>query len=155
VDRGSVLKTLEMADPEEMAEAHQSGAQRSVPELVKEITAQSAALARKELELAEAELTIKGKRAGFGAGMFGAASLLGLFALGTLTAAAILALTIVLPGWASALIVAGVYLGLAGIAALIGGIQLRRARPLPPAQAAESVKDDVEWIRAHAERGRQ
>jgi hypothetical protein len=87
--------------------------------------------------------------------MFGAASLLGLFALGTLTAAAILALTIVLPGWASALIVAGVYLGLAGIAALIGGIQLRRARPLPPAQAAESVKDDVEWIRAHAERGRQ
>ena len=138
-----------------MTETQESGAERSVPELVKEITTQSAALVRKELELAEAELTIKGKRAGLGAGMFGGASVLGLFGLGTLTVAAILALAIVLPGWASALIVAGVYLGLAGITALVGGIELRRATPLAPAQAAESVKDDVEWIKAHAERGRQ
>ncbi|MGN6170669.1 MAG: phage holin family protein [Solirubrobacteraceae bacterium] len=144
-----------MADLEEMAEAQQIGAERSIPELVKEITAQSAALARKELELAEAEMTIKGKRAGLGAGMFGGAGLLGLFGFGALTAAGILALAIVLPGWASALIVAGVYLGLAGITALVGGIELRRAKPLPPTQAAESIKDDVEWVRAHAERGRQ
>src|SRR5436190_24026777 len=140
---------------EEMAETQHTDTERSIPELVKAITAQSAALARKELELAEAEMTVKGKRAGFGAGMFGGAGVLGLFGLGTLTAAAILALTIVLPGWASALIVAGIYLGLAGIAALVGGIELRRATPLAPAQAADSVKDDVEWIKAHAERGRE
>ena len=144
-----------MADSEEMAQTQETGTERSVPALVKQITAQSAALARKELELAEAEMTIKGKRAGLGAGMFGGAGLFGLFGLGTLTVAAILALTIVLPGWASALIVAGVYLGLAGIAALVGGIELRRAKPFPPTQAAESVKDDVEWIKAHAGRGRQ
>jgi uncharacterized membrane protein YqjE len=138
-----------------MAETRETGEGRSVPELVKEITAQSAALARKELELAEAELTIKGKRAGLGAGMFGTAGLLGMFGLATLTVAAILALAIVLPGWAAALIVAGVYLALAGITALFGGVELRRATPLAPAQAAESVKDDVEWIKAHAERGRQ
>ncbi|HEY3946406.1 MAG TPA: phage holin family protein [Solirubrobacteraceae bacterium] len=138
-----------------MAETQESSAERSVPELVKEITAQSAALARKEIELAEAEMVTKGKRVGFGAGMFGGAGLLGLFGLGALTVAAILGLAIVLPGWASALIVAGVYLGLAGIIALMGGIELRRAKPLPPTEAAESVKDDVEWIRAHAERGRQ
>ncbi len=138
-----------------MAETQDSIAERSVPELVKEITAQSAALARKEIELAEAEVMLKGKRVGLGAGMFGGAGLLGLFGLGALTVAAILALAIVLPGWASALIVAGAYLGLAGIIALMGGIELRRAKPLPPTEAAESVKDDVEWIRAHAERGRQ
>ena len=138
-----------------MADTRETGSERSIPELVKEITAQSAALARKEMELAEAELTIKGKRAGLGAGMFGGAGILGLFGLATLTAAAILALAIVLPGWASALIVAGIYLVLAGIAALFGGIELRRATPLAPAQAADSVKDDVEWIKAHAERGRQ
>jgi uncharacterized membrane protein YqjE len=143
-----------MAD-HEMAQTRESTAERSVPELVKEITTQSAALARKEIELAEAELRIKGKRAGLGAGMFGGAGLLGLFGLATLTVAAILALAIVVPGWAAALIVAGVYLGLAGITALVGGIELRRATPLPPTQAAESVKDDVEWIKAHAERGRQ
>lgn len=138
-----------------MAETKESSEERNIPELVKQITAQSAALARKELELAEAEMTIRSKRAGLGAGMFGSAGLLGLFGLGTLTVAAILALTIVLPGWASALIVAGVYLGLAGIAALFGGVELRRAKPLAPAQAAESVRDDVELIKAHAERGRQ
>ena len=138
-----------------MAEIQESSAERSVPELVKDITAQSAALARKEIELAEAEMIIKGKRAGLGAGMFGGAGLLGLFGLGALTAAAILGLAIVLPGWASALIVAGVYFGVAGIIALMGGVELRRAKPLPPTEAAESVKDDVEWIKAHAERGRQ
>jgi Putative Actinobacterial Holin-X, holin superfamily III len=138
-----------------MAEIQESSAERSVPELVKDITAQSAALARKEIELAEADMIIKGKRAGLGAGMFGGAGVLGLFGLGALTAAAILGLAIVLPGWASALIVAGVYFGVAGIIALMGGVELRRAKPLPPTEAAESVKDDVEWIKAHAERGRQ
>ncbi|HZO77917.1 MAG TPA: phage holin family protein [Solirubrobacteraceae bacterium] len=138
-----------------MAEIQESSAERSVPELVKDITAQSAALARKEIELAEADMIIKGKRAGLGAGMFGGAGVLGLFGLGALTAAAILGLAIVLPGWASALIVAGVYFGVAGVIALMGGVELRRAKPLPPTEAAESVKDDVEWIKAHAERGRQ
>jgi hypothetical protein len=144
-----------MAGPDETQETRRSDSGRSIPELVKEVTAKSAALARKELELAEAEMTIKGKRAGLGAGMFGGAGVLGIFGLATLTVAAILALAIVLPGWASALIVAGVYLGLAGIAALVGGIELRRAKPLPPTQAAESVKDDVAWIKAHAGRGRR
>jgi hypothetical protein len=138
-----------------MADTREKSEQRSVPELVKQITSQSAALARKELELAEAELTIKGKRAGLGAGMFGTAGVLGVFGLATLTAAGVLALALVLPAWASALIVAGVYLGLAGISALVGRSNLRRATPLAPAEAAESVKDDVEWIKAHAERGRQ
>ena len=90
---------------------------KSVVELIKQITAQSSALARKELELAEAEMTAKGKRAGLGAGMLGSAGLLGLFALACATAAAILALALVVPGWAAALIVAGVYGGLAGVAA--------------------------------------
>ncbi len=138
-----------------MAESEQSSAEKSVPELVKQIATQSAALARKELELAEAEMMTKSKRAGLGAGMFGGAGVLGLFGLGSLTVAAILALALVLPGWGSALIVAGVYLGAAGIAFLLGGFEFRRATPLTPAQAAESVKDDVEWIKARAERGRQ
>jgi uncharacterized membrane protein YqjE len=136
-----------------MAETRESIEEKSVPELVKQITAQSTELARKEIELAEAELAMKTKRAGLGAGMFGTAGVLGLFGLGSLTVAAILAL--VVADWAAALIVAGVYLGLAGITALFGGIQLRRAKPLAPEQAAESVKDDVEWVKAHAQRGRQ
>jgi hypothetical protein len=138
-----------------MAEVRDKPDEKSVVELIKEITAQSAVLARKELELAETEMTIKGKRAGIGAGMLGSAGLLGLFGLACLSAAAILALALVVSAWAAALIVAGVYLGLAGIAAMAGGLSFKRATPLPPAGAAASVKDDIELIKAHAERGRQ
>lgn len=138
-----------------MAEIQERGVQRSVPELVREITAQSSTLARKELELAEAELAVKAKRAGRGAGMFGGAGVLSVFGLGALTAAAILGLALVVPAWAAALIVGGVYLALAGVAALLGRVQVRRATPLAPADAAASVRDDVEWIKAHAKRGRQ
>lgn len=138
-----------------MAEGPESTDEKSVAELIKQITVQSAALARKELELAEAELTVKGKRAGIGAGMLGSSGVLGLFGAGCLTAAAILALKLIVSAWAAALIVGGLYLALAGIAALVGGVSLKRATPLAPSEAAASVKDDVEVIRAHAERGRQ
>jgi predicted phage tail protein len=138
-----------------MADSSETTSEKSVPELIKQITAQSAALARKELELAEAELTIKGKRAGIGAGMLGSAGVLSLFGVGCLAAAAIIALHLVMPSWAAALIVAGAFLGTAGFAAVFGGISVKRATPLAPSEAAASVKDDVEVIKAHAERGRQ
>ena len=138
-----------------MAEIQERGVQRSVPELVREITAQSSALAHKELELAEAELAVKAKRAGRGAGMFGGAGVLSVFGLGALTAAAILGLALVVAAWAAALIVGGVYLAMAGVAALLGRAQVRRATPLAPADAAASVRDDLEWIKAHAKRGRE
>ena len=41
---------------------------------------------RQELELAKLELTEKGKQAGIGAGMFGGAGVVGLYAAGALTA---------------------------------------------------------------------
>ena len=40
----------------------------SVPDLVKQLTEQTKTLARQEIELAKAELTEKGKKAGLGAG---------------------------------------------------------------------------------------
>ena len=51
---------------------------RSTPELVKQLADQTTALVRQEVELAKAELSEKGKRAGIGAGMFGGAGVAGL-----------------------------------------------------------------------------
>ena len=45
-----------------------SAPQASVAELVKQLSEQTSRLARQEVELAKAELTVKGKRAGLGAG---------------------------------------------------------------------------------------
>jgi hypothetical protein len=64
----------------------------SLAELVKQLSEQSSRLARQEVELAKAELAVKGKRAGIGAGMFGGAGMLGFYAVGALVATAILAL---------------------------------------------------------------
>ena len=61
-------------------------------ELVKQLSEQTSRLARQEVELAKAELAVKGKRAGVGAGMFGGAGVFGFYALGALVAAAILGL---------------------------------------------------------------
>ena len=120
---------------------------RSLGELLKQLSEQTTRLVHQELELAKAELTQKGKQAGMGAGMFGGAGALGLAALGALTACFILALNAVMPAWLAALIVAVVY----GIIALVlvkqGQAKIRQATPPVPEQTIETVKEDVEWAK--------
>ncbi|RYU13890.1 phage holin family protein [Nocardioides iriomotensis] len=115
--------------------------------LVHDLSEQTSALVRSEVELAKAELTAKGKAAGVGAGMFGAAGILGLFGLGVLIATAILALALVLPAWGAALIVAVVLFAAAGIAAVVGKGKVSQATPPAPERAVEGVKQDVETIK--------
>jgi hypothetical protein len=137
-----------------MADNQENDQDQSIAELVKKIGEQAAALARMELELAEAEVTSKAKRAGIGAGMFGGAGLLGLFGLGSVTAAAIMALALAVPGWLSALIVGAIYGGLAATMALTGAVKVKRAAPPLPEQAAEGVRQDVESLKSRAQAAR-
>jgi uncharacterized membrane protein YqjE len=127
----------------------------SAAELMRQLSDQTVTLVRQELDLARAELTEKGKRAGLGAGMFGGASLFGLYALGALTACAILALALVVKGWLAALIVAVAYGVIAGVLALTGTRNVKRAVPPAPEQTVESVKEDVQWTKQRAKEGRQ
>ena len=76
-----------------MADDDRELSDRSVAELLKQASDQTATLVRQELELAKAELTVKGKQVGLGAGMFGGAGVFGFYAFGALTAAIILALS--------------------------------------------------------------
>ena len=98
---------------------------------------------------ARAELTEKGKAAGLGVGLFSAAGILGLFALGTLIAAGILALDLALPAWAAALIVAAVLLAAAGVAAMIGKKEVSEATPPAPERAIAGVKEDVAALKGN------
>src|ERR671937_1445788 len=127
----------------------------SVAELVKQLSEQTSRLARQEVELAKAELAVKGKRAGLGAGMFGGAGLFGLYALGALTAAIILALATAVAGWLAALIVAALHGAIAGVLALTGKNKVAQATPPVPEQATESVKEDVRWAKTRAQAGRK
>lgn len=115
--------------------------------LVHRLAEQLPELVRSELRLAQAELAEKGKRAGIGIGAFSVAGLLAFFALGTLVAAAVLALDLALPAWAAALIVAAALLVGAAVAAFFGKKEVQQATPPTPTRAVEGVKEDVATLR--------
>jgi hypothetical protein len=120
---------------------------RSLPELLRQLSQETTQLVHQELELAKAELQQKGRQAGAGAGMFGGAGALGLAALGALTACFILALNAVMPAWLAALIVAVVYGVIAFVLVKQGQAKLKQATPPVPEQTIETVKEDVEWAK--------
>ena len=121
--------------------------ERPLPELLKQLSEETTRLVRQELELAKAELTQKGKQAGAGAGLFGAAGAIGFLALAALTTCFILALNAVMPAWLAALLVAVVYGVVAAVLALRGRAKVKQATPPVPEQTIETVKEDVEWAK--------
>src|SRR5918994_3136903 len=113
--------------------------ERPIGELVKDLSAQTSTLVRKEIELARAELQAKGKATGKGAGMLGAAAAAGLLAMGALTAAMIALLDKAMATWVAALIVMALWAVVALVLAKAGQASLQRATP-PVPQTVETVK---------------
>ena len=127
---------------------------KSIPELMRELADETTTLVKQELDLAKAEMTQKGKEAGLGIGMFGAAGIIALFALGALTACFIAALALGMQVWIAALIVAVVYAIIAGVVVLVGKERLKQATPPQPEQTIKTVKEDVQWAKTQAKSGR-
>jgi uncharacterized membrane protein len=138
----------------DMAEPTNAASNASVTDLAKQLSEQTSRLVRQEVELAKAELSVKGKQVGIGAGLFGGAGVFGLFALGALTAAAVAGLGEVMAIWLSALIVAAIWAAVAGAMALLGKGRVEAAAPPVPEQTIDSVKEDMEWAKQSAQKGR-
>jgi len=122
-------------------------------DLFKQLSEDLSTLVRQELRLAQAEMTEKGKRAGVGAGLLGGGGVVGLLALGSLTACLIAALSTAMETWLAALIVTVVYAAIAGALALIGKNRVADAAPPVPEQTVETVKEDVEWAKTQLSSG--
>ncbi|MFI5956662.1 phage holin family protein [Cryptosporangium sp. NPDC051539] len=127
-------------------------ANASTAELVTRLSDQVTTLVRDELRLAQLELTQKGKKAGIGAGMFGGAGVVALYGVGALVTAAIAGLAVVLPVWASALIIAVVLFAVAGVLALTGKKEFQQATPPVPSEAVDGVKKDIDTVKERAHR---
>jgi hypothetical protein len=123
----------------------------SAGELLKQFSEDATTLIRKEVELAKAELTEKGRKAGRGAGMFGGAGLFGIGAFGAFTAFLILVLAEAMDPWLAALIVTAVYGAVAGVLALQGKQKVEEAGPPQPEQTVETLKEDVQWAKRQPE----
>jgi hypothetical protein len=130
-------------------EADDPAPDASVAQLVERLSEQVSRLVRDELELARAELTYKGKKAGIGVGLFGGAGVIALYGVGCLVAAAILGLAGGVPGWLAALIIAVVLFAIAGGAVIFGRREVQEAIPPVPTETVEGVKQDLEALKGH------
>jgi hypothetical protein len=113
-------------------------------ELISEITTKVSLLARKEIELAKAEVRADlGTQLGMVKAM-GVALLAGLLGLNLLLVAGVLALGLVMASWLAALIVGG---GLLLVGAVAGYIGWRRVMTNPLARTRQMLKEDVRWVK--------
>jgi hypothetical protein len=120
--------------------------ERPIGELVRDLAEHASTLARQEIQLAQAELTSKGRLAGRGAGMLAAAAFAVLLALIALSAGLIAALDTGLPLWLSALIVMLLWAVVGAVLATRGRKELQQATP-PIPQTVETVKEDIQWAK--------
>jgi uncharacterized membrane protein YqjE len=123
-----------------------------VADLIRRASENVSKLVRDELQLAKVELTDKARNAGAGAGMMAGAAALAWFGVGTLVASAVLALALVLPGWAAALIVGVVLLAVAALLVYLGQAHVKRAVPPVPVEAMNSIRADVDRLKAGVHR---
>jgi uncharacterized membrane protein YqjE len=119
---------------------------RGFGELVKDLASQTSTLVRQEIQLAQAEVTQRGKVAGKGAGMLAGAGVAGLLALGALTAVLVIALDGALSLWLAALIVTVLWAVIAAVLAQTGKKALQASTP-PAPQTVETVKEDIQWAK--------
>jgi uncharacterized membrane protein YqjE len=120
---------------------------RPVGELLMQLASETTTLVRQELELAKAEMREKAGKAGPGFGMWGAAGVAALLALGAGTAFLILVLDGAMPNWLAALIVGLVYAAIAGLLYLRGKQRVDEAGSPVPEQTIETIKEDVQWAK--------
>ena len=121
--------------------------QRSLGEVVSDLSTDLSTLMKQEVQLAKVELKEEVTKVGRGAGMLGGAGFAGWFVLLFLS----LALTFLLDDWlpleVGALITAGIWAVVAAVLAVIGRKELREANPQLP-QTQQSLKEDVQWAKA-------
>jgi hypothetical protein len=132
-----------------MADAQEPrrGRQRSLFQLIADVPDLVKELVRREFDLLKAELAAKLKLIGVGAGMMAIAAVLLLLFVGVLLTAAILALSLVMPGWLAALLVGLVLLIIIAVLVFIGYRSIKQAMPPTPTETIDSVKRDYFALR--------
>lgn len=123
------------------------GGERSLGDIVSDVSQDLSTLVKQELELARAELKQEATRAGKGAGMLGGAGVAGLLLL----VFASLALMFLLDNWMpielAALITTLLWGAVAAVLAARGRTELKKANPELP-RTQQTLKEDASWARA-------
>jgi uncharacterized membrane protein YqjE len=126
--------------------------ERSLSELLSDVTTEIANLFRKEVELARVETTEQVSRAAKAGGMLGAAAVIGFLDLILFSFAAAWALSEVVPEGVAFAIVAVVFAIVAGVLAMAGKKRLATVNPMPR-QTVQTLKADVQVAKDSFARG--
>jgi F0F1-type ATP synthase assembly protein I len=120
-------------------------AERSLPELLSELTGDMTRLFRDEVELAKEELKQEGRKAGQAGAAFGGAAVIGLLAGVALVLFLGFALDSFLPTWLAFLIVTIVLGAVAAVLGMQGRTKVQEIDPAPE-QTIETLKEDAQWL---------
>jgi len=119
---------------------------RSIKEIVQALQPQIQELVNKQVDLARAELVPVGRQAGIATGLLVTGAVFMLVFLVFLSLTGVYALNLVLPLWASALIVSGILLLIGGGLAGAGANILRRLDPKPHRTIA-ALQQNIDWLK--------
>lgn len=120
---------------------------RTLGDLIAELSKETGQLVRKEIELASTELTAKAKNAGARIGVAAAGGALIHAGFLVLLATLVIALTeFGLAAWLAALLV-GVFTLVVGYVMLNRGLSGLRAMRMTPHHTMESLKEDAQWAK--------
>src|SRR6059058_1516975 len=129
-----------------MATHFASSDQRTLGQIVKELTKDITTLFRGEIALLKLEIKDTVTKLGGGIGLFAGALFVGLFGLAFLFVTIVLVLVrLGVPAWLSALIVTVVLLVTAGVLAMMGKKKFA-AVEFVPSKSIESIKTDIDSI---------
>jgi len=119
--------------------------ERSLGELLSELSRETGVLVRKEVELATTEMTAKAKKAAAGAGVAAAGGALAHAGLLVLLAAIVIGLAeLGIQPWLSAFIVA-ILTMVIGYVLVNRGLATMRQTSVMPTQAIETLKESAAW----------
>jgi uncharacterized membrane protein YqjE len=129
------------------AEPARQESDASVGSLVKEVTTHVSTLVRAEVELAKTELTAEVKKGVQGSVFFVVAAVVALFSLFWLFFAVSEAFNLIWPSqrWAGFAVTFVIMLLVAGVAALLGYLKVRKIRK--PERTIETARESVEVLR--------
>lgn len=119
--------------------------ERTLGELLSELSRETSVLVRKEVELATTEMTAKARTAGGHVALAATGGALAHAALLVLLAAFVVGLTqLGVAAWLAALIVA-VVVGAVGYMLINKGVSALRATRVVPTHTVQSLKEDAKW----------
>ena len=119
---------------------------RSISEVLQDIVRNVREIVRAEVRLAKTEIKEEAVKAKSSSVLLGAGAVSALYSVLFLLFTAVYALSLVVPNWAGALIVAAALAIVAAVTLTAGVKQFKQIHPTPE-RTVETIKENVEWAK--------